>query len=136
MSIRDRVLQLSRKGYVCSQIILILILEMTGSTNFDLINAMHGLGGGVGFSGDCCGCMTGGCCALSLSASKENDSFTKSETYLNCLDTFTKWFADTYGDTDCRKILKGDKNNLLHCPEIITATLEKCLDIMENQGLA
>lgn len=46
----DRMLEMSRKGYFCSQILLKLALEMTRKRkNPDLIRAMGGLCGGMGF---------------------------------------------------------------------------------------
>lgn len=134
MDIHSRVLELSQKGYVCSQIIIMLILETMGSADTDLVNAMHGLGGGVGYSGHCCGCMTGGCCALSLFFAKENDDFTKNEDYWNCLREFTQWFKDTYGSSTCKTILGGDKSNMIYCSEIISSVLEKCFTMLANQG--
>ena len=62
MDLFDRILELSRYGYFCSQILAILMLETTGEENPGLVRAMGGLNGGVGFSGGCCGCMTGGAC--------------------------------------------------------------------------
>ena len=62
MDLFDRVMELSRYGYFCSQIMGILMLEMTGEENPGLIKALGGLNGGVGYSQGCCGCMTGGTC--------------------------------------------------------------------------
>ena len=64
MDLFDRVMELSQYGYFCSQIMAILMLEMTGEENPGLVRAMGGLNGGVGYSQGCCGCMTGGSCLL------------------------------------------------------------------------
>lgn len=60
MDLFDRVLALSRYGYFCSQILAILALETVGEDDPGLVKAMGGLNGGVGFSGGCCGCLSGG----------------------------------------------------------------------------
>ena len=60
MDLFDRVMELSRYGYFCGQILAILMLETVGEENPGLVKAMGGLNGGVGFSQNCCGCMTGG----------------------------------------------------------------------------
>ena len=55
MDLFDRVMELSRYGYFCGQILAKLLLETIGEENPGLVKAMGGLNGGVGFSGGCCG---------------------------------------------------------------------------------
>ena len=43
-------LELSSKGYYCSQVIIKIILELEEKENSDLIRAMGGLIGGLGFN--------------------------------------------------------------------------------------
>ena len=43
MDLFDRVMELSQYGYFCSQIMAILMLEMTGEENPGLVRAMGGL---------------------------------------------------------------------------------------------
>ena len=59
MDLFDRVMELSRYGYFCGQILAKLLLETIGEENTGLVKARGGLNGGVGFSGGCCGCMSG-----------------------------------------------------------------------------
>ena len=66
-------LELSSKGYYCSQIIMKIILELEEKENSDLIRAMGGLIGGLGFNQKICGALTGGICALGYFASKGED---------------------------------------------------------------
>ena len=56
----DQLMALRKQGFYCSQIILLKGLEMQGKSNPDLVRAMHGLAGGLGFAGDLCGALTGG----------------------------------------------------------------------------
>ena len=66
----ERMLELSRQGYFCAQILLLMALESEGKEDPDLIRAMGGLNGGVGNTGGVCGCLTGGACLLSYYAGK------------------------------------------------------------------
>ena len=50
MDIFDRIMELSRYGYFCSQILAILLLETIGEENPGFVKAMGGLNGGIGFS--------------------------------------------------------------------------------------
>ena len=55
MDLFDRIMELSRCGYFCGQILAILLLETLGEEDPGFVRAMGGLNGGVGFSGDVCG---------------------------------------------------------------------------------
>ena len=59
-----RMLELSRKGYFCAQILMQLALDAEGKDCPELIRAMGGLNAGIGFSGGPCGALTGGACFL------------------------------------------------------------------------
>ena len=74
MDLFERVMELSRYGYFCSQILAILMLETVGEENPGLVKALGGLNGGVGFSQGCCGCMTGGACVISYFTGKGEDT--------------------------------------------------------------
>ena len=74
MDLFDRVMELSRYGYFCGQILAILMLDTVGEENPGLVKAMGGLNGGVGFSQNCCGCMTGGACVISYFTGKGEDT--------------------------------------------------------------
>ena len=73
MDLFDHILELSRYGYFCSQILAILTLELTGEENPKLVQAMGGLDGGVGYSKNNCGCLTGGACLISYFTGKGSD---------------------------------------------------------------
>ena len=66
MDLYERIIELSSMGYHCSQMIMILTLETIGEENPQLVKALGGLGGGIGYCGDTCGCLTGGACAIGL----------------------------------------------------------------------
>ena len=140
MDLMDRIMELSRCGYFCSQILAILMLEVTGEENPGLVKAMGGLNGGVGYSQGCCGCMTGGVCLLSWFTGKGEDTGYEDPQHKPALGEFTSWFEEEmtaeYGGIDCRDITKGNPaKRVEYCPQIIAATLEKCMEILQEREL-
>lgn len=139
MDLMDKILELAQQGYHCSQIMTILMLESIGEENPDLVKAMGGLGGGVGFSGNCCGCMTGGVCILSyFTGKREPDSYEHGE-HKTATGEFAQWFTETmtaeYGSERCRDILKGDRSNMMrYCPQILADSFIKCMEILTERG--
>ena len=140
MDLFDRVMELSRYGYFCSQILAILMLDTVGEENPGFVRAMGGLNGGVGFSGDVCGCMSGGACVISYLTGKGEDTGMDDPEHKPALGEFTRWFEEEitadYGGIDCRDITKGNPaKRVEYCPQIIAATFEKCMEILSERGL-
>ena len=140
MDLFDRIMELSRCGYFCSQILAILLLETLGEENKGLVKAMEGLNGGVGFSGGCCGCMTGGACIISYLTGKGGDTETDHPEHKSAMGEFTEWFTEEmmveYGGTDCRDITRGNPAKRVElCPQIIADTYMKCMEILSEKGL-
>jgi len=61
-----RIIQLAGKGYCCSQILMLLALEIQGRENPELVRAMAGLCMGTANSGGICGIFTGASCVMAL----------------------------------------------------------------------
>lgn len=140
MDLMDRILELSRYGYFCSQILGILALETLGEEDPRLVKALGGLNGGVGFSGGCCGCLSGGACLLSLFTGKGEDTGYALPEHKSCMKAFTDWFAEemtgNYGGIDCRDITRGDPaRRVEHCPGIIAESYMKCMELLAERGL-
>lgn len=140
MDLFDKVMELSRYGYFCSQILAILMLETVGEENPGLVKAMGGLNGGVGFSGGCCGCMTGGACILSYFTGKGEDTGMDDPQHKGAMKDFTDWFEEEmlamYGGTDCRDITGGNPaKRVEYCPQIIAETYTKCMEILLNKEI-
>ena len=140
MDLFDRVMELSRCGYFCSQILAVLTLELAGEENPKLIQAMGGLDGGVGYSKGCCGCMTGGACLISYFTGKPGAFEVESPEHKPALAEFTQWFQDEitadYGGINCEDIIgTNPAKRVEYCPQIIAATFEKCVQILEERGL-
>ena len=139
MDLFDRVMELSRYGYFCGQILAKLMLETVGEENPGLVKAMGGLNGGVGFSQGCCGCMTGGACVISYFTGKGQDIGYYDQQHKPAMAEFTQWFEeemlDAFGGIECRDITKGNPaKRVQYCPQIIADTFQKCMEILENRG--
>lgn len=135
----DDMLALYEQGYDCAQILMRMVLDAEGKTNPDLIRALAGLNGGIGGSGNTCGCLTGGACLLSYFAAKGADDETAHDGYRDMVMRFTDWFKDytaEYGGVECYQILDGDnRNKIQRCPLIMEATFEHCLELLDDNDL-
>ena len=140
MDLFDRIIELGRYGYSCGQILTLLMLETVGEENPALVRAMGGLDGGVGYSKGCCGCMTGGACLISYFTGKGEDFETEKPENKPALGEFTNWFRDEitadYGGIDCEDIIgTNPAKRVEYCPQIMAATFEKCMEILQEKNL-
>ncbi len=140
MDLEERIMELSRYGYACGQILAILLLDTMGEENPQLVRCMQGLNGGIGGSGDVCGCMAAGCCLISNFTGKPDESSYDSPHHKGALGAFTAWFQEEmeleYLGFDCRDIVGTDPaKKVKYCPNIIASTYEKCVEILESRGL-
>ena len=131
----DRMLDMSQKGYFCSQILLKLALEEEEKENPDLLRAMGGLVGGMGYSGNVCGAWTGGACLLGYYLCKGEDDELEDEQANEKIAEFVRWFQEEiggeYGGTSCDAILDGNPSNkLMRCPKIVERVYEKVMELM------
>lgn len=131
----SRMLELSKKGYFCAQILMQLALDAEGKDCPELIRAVGGLNAGIGFSGGPCGVLTGGACFLAYFSEglepAERDAMLKE---------FRAWFrerAAEYGGEGCDSILAGDpRNQMLRCPQLVQEAYGKCAELLSERGLA
>ncbi len=134
-----RMIQLAQQGFYCSQILLSLGLEAQGKTNADLIRTMGGLAGGLGFSGDICGVLTGAVCLLGLYAGKGTPEEEEDQRLNLMVDQLVEWFShgygQTYGGTSCTAILGDDpQNRTTRCPTLVLETYEKVKVLLMENG--
>ncbi|MBI5571127.1 MAG: C_GCAxxG_C_C family protein [Desulfomonile tiedjei] len=134
-----RMLELAGQGFHCSQILLSLGLEAQGKQNPDLIRSMAGLAGGVGFSGDVCGVLTGGACLLALYAGRGTPEEEDHPRLNLMIGELVEWFSDhyseCYGGIHCRDILDNDPaNQTARCPGIVVETYEKVKSLLVENG--
>ena len=104
------------------------------------MQAMGGLDGGVGYSKNNCGCLTGGACLISYFTGKPGDFEAESPEHKGALAEFTQWFQDEimadYGGINCEDIIGTNAaKRVEYCPQIIAATYEKCVEILGEKGL-
>ena len=135
-----RMIQLSQKGYVCSQIIMQLGLDMRGEENFSLIRAMAGLGLGCGSGKATCGALTGGASLLALFAGKGSDEEIESDRFILMLQQLDEWFSQNIGarhnGVSCESIVGKDVSAIpmQHCGQIVSDTFAKCVEILLENG--
>jgi C_GCAxxG_C_C family probable redox protein len=135
-----RMTELHLQGFHCSQIMIILGLERQGKSNPDLVRAMTGLAGGLGFSGKNCGALTGAVCLLGLYAGRgqleEQENRCLNIMISELLEWFAERFGKLYGGIDCEVILNEDPwNRMVRCPNLVTETYLKVLELLEDNGL-
>ena len=101
--------ELKAQGFFCSQILLILGLELQGKSNPDLVRCMHGLVGGLGFTGEICGTLSGGACLLGLYAGKGLPEEKQDPRLSFMIEALVQWFQERfgaeYGGVTCNQIL-------------------------------
>lgn len=138
MDLMERMLELSQQGYDCGQILLILALESEGKENPDLVRAMGGLSGGLGNSGEICGCVSGGACFLSYFTGKGEADELPHPDCDAMIRELVSWFREEtaeYGGMNCRCILAGDeRHRIQRCPLLLESVLRKCMEILEGHG--
>jgi C_GCAxxG_C_C family probable redox protein len=132
-----RMLELSGKGYCCSQIMFIMALELQGRENPDLVRAMAGLCHGIGFSGNTCGALTGAACLLAYYAGKGADSEQNGQGYATMLTELAFWFKEeigtAHGGVTCAEILIRNPDRLV-CKDIVLATYGRTMELLAEQG--
>ncbi|WP_094607081.1 hypothetical protein SPSIL_029980 [Sporomusa silvacetica DSM 10669] len=134
-----KLLELSQAGFYCSQILLIIGLEAQGKENPDLVRAMSGLVGGLGFSGRTCGALTGGACLIGLYAGKGSVEEIEDSRVNDMIREFAEWFeqepGSQYNGSTCDIILeKNPQNRASRCPDLVLKTLDKVEEILVANG--
>ncbi len=134
-----KLMELSQAGFYCSQILLIIGLEAQGKENPDVVRAMSGLVGGLGFCGKTCGALTGGACLIGLYAGKGTMEEMEDSRLNDMIRELVEWFEQEnlsrYGSINCQEILEGNPaNRMARCPQLVMQTLDKVRDILAVNG--
>ncbi|WP_031513700.1 DVU_1555 family C-GCAxxG-C-C protein [Desulfofalx alkaliphila] len=130
-----RMFELAQQNYSCSQILMIMGLESQGKNNDDLVRSMAGLAGGMGFSGESCGALTGGACLLGFYA-YPHDRFDLMVAEL--VDWFKEEIGAQYGGINCADILGDElqyKTVSVGCGSIVSGTFDKVKEILLENGI-
>lgn len=135
----DQLMQFRQQGFYCSQMILLQGMEQTGKTNPDLVRAMHGLAGGLGFSGELCGALMGGAALLGLYAGKGTPEQEEDPRLDFMIQDLVKWFkaeySETFGGIRCEEILAGDaQNRMTRCPLMVSGVIQKVNELLVENG--
>jgi hypothetical protein len=133
-----RSMELALQGFGCSQILVLLALEKQGKTVPELVRAVSGLHGGLGFTGHDCGALSAGCCVLALRLGRGTPEETEDPGLHAAIRCLVEWFEEDagkrYGGIDCATILGGDpRNRLGRCPEIIGAVHQKVQELLDSR---
>lgn len=134
----QRMTDLGRQGYMCSQILVLLGLQMQGRENPDLVRSVHGLCGGLGV-GETCGALTGGACLLGLYAGKGSPDEEDDPVLLLMLDGLVGWFKAEYGQQfggiRCEEILGEDSRFMAtRCPQLVLGVFQKAKELLVENG--
>ncbi len=134
-----RMAELAGQGFHCSDVLLIMGLEAQGKDNPDLIRTVGALAGGVGFTGDICGALTGGACLLGLYGGRGSGQEDEDPRLRMMITELSEWFAaentDRYGGIHCRDIVGDDPQNIVaRCPRIVGGVYRKVRTILAEHG--
>lgn len=131
-------LELTQKGYLCSQILLILALRAQGKENPGLVRTLSGLSRGTAGQLGTCGALTGAACLLAFYAGKGSDAEEENEQFPGMLEEIWEWFEETYtpqfNGITCGAILSDGADPLQRCGAIVADTYRKCQEILVANG--
>jgi len=135
-----RIIQLAGKGYCCSQILMLLALEIQGRENQDLVRAMSGLCMGAANSGGICGIFTGASCVMALYGAKGADAEKEADKLPLMLAEMSEWFGQNtcrlYGGSSCADIIGEDRRrpDPDRCGRLLVETWRRILEILLENG--
>lgn len=134
----DRILELGRSNFQCSQILLLLGLQLRGGDNPELIRSMQGLCGGMS-GGETCGALTGGACLLGLYAGRGTPAEDDDPRLLFMLEELVDWFREGYGaefgSLRCDDIVgPGGEHLTDRCPQMVRGVFEKVKELLLENG--
>ena len=135
----ETMLELKSQGFVCSQIIMKMGLELQGKENPDLIKTMHGLAGGLGYTGDICGALVAGVCLLGLYAGRGKADDEDEPKLVFMIEDLIKWFKQEFcqenGSNHCQDLTQDDSGKIATlCPQIISSVYQKVKELLVENG--
>jgi hypothetical protein len=133
----DRLAQLKKQGFCCSQMLLLMGLEDKGKTDRDLIRAVSGLASGL-FSGEICGALTGGACLLGLYAGRGSAEDPEDHRLCIMVEELVTWFWREYGQSfggiRCDDIIGEDSNACSRCGSLVLGTYGRIRSLLSEYG--
>jgi len=133
-------LKLSKEGFRCAQILMILALKQESEENQSLIRAAGGLNVGLADMSGPCGALTGACCLISYFAGKGEADELEDPALPAMLSEFSTWFSGEHakpdGDYSCSALLDGELQNMRErCPGIVQGAYLKAMEILDENGV-
>ncbi len=133
-----QIMQLTARGYCCSQIMMQLTLADMAEENIPLVRAMAGLCEGAS-AGDLCGVASAAACIMALYAAKGSDEETALDCYPLLLSQFMDWFRDnasSWGGIRCEDIIvfQGGKKPEV-CGDMMVRAREMILQILAENNI-
>lgn len=133
-----QIMQLTARGYCCSQIMMQLTLADMGEENVPLVRAMAGLCEGAG-AGELCGVASAGACIMAFYAAKGSDVETTLDCYPLLLSQFMDWYKEnavTWGGIRCDDIIafQGGKKPEA-CGDMLVRAREMILQILAENNI-
>ncbi len=135
----QRMIALAGAGFHCSEILLFMGLEAQGKKNPDLIRAVSGLAGGIGFTGETCGALTGGACLLGLNVGRGSEEEQENSELNQMVGELVDWFGTEYGERyggiRCSEITEDNPHNPpSRCPRIVAGVHAKVKSLLGEKG--
>jgi C_GCAxxG_C_C family probable redox protein len=115
-------------------------LEIQGKENPDVVRAMTGFAGGLGWTGDLCGVLTGAVAVLGLYAGKGSSADQDDVRLMFMVEDLLKWFkegfGEKYGGIHCQEILglNTGKIDMDRCIAMITETMQYVKELLVENG--
>jgi hypothetical protein len=119
------IMDLSLKGYCCSQIIMELGLTGLGKRNPDLIQSMEGLCKGVQH-GHVCGILSAAICLIYLADKAKAQAMS---------NDLWDWFLESFNNTECDALVGELENAADLCFEMMESTYLKIIELFEQNDV-
>ena len=145
---RKEVQDLFRKGFDCSQVVLMAFADELGYDEEELARVAAGFGGGM-VHGDTCGCVSGALMAIGLKYGHDSaNAFRKKADTVRRVKAFEEAFAGRTGSLYCRELVpfdfakEGETEKavssgvlLERCPDYVLTAIEEVRRILaEGSG--
>lgn len=133
------IMKLAHEGYCCSQIVVLMALELQGASNFGLVRAMNGLcHGEVGTHGPC-GAYGGAACLIAYYSGKGSSMETADERLPLMLVELADWFGEyagkKFGGVNCSNIVNGDTPDRMVCGSLVAECYGRAMTILTENGI-
>ncbi|QJT09595.1 DVU_1555 family C-GCAxxG-C-C protein [Oceanidesulfovibrio marinus] len=129
------------QGFNCSQILILLGLRLQDRENPELVRAMDGLGNGLGFSGETCGALLGGCCLIAMNAGKGAPEERAHDRLPVMIAELVEWFRSTpcagCPGIRCSDILDDNESgpDMHRCGSLVSGVYTKAVTILQENDI-